>query len=161
MDEEEISDDGHGDSGEYALLLKELQEKGILADGDKMAKEGAPPLLSFVPERRSNAALLASVPNVERYYEKGNKDKALLLDLMNRTNYRSRNEFIYFQEWVEWCEEFGVGLDAPIRYVVGINSEGGKAREQYTDAITTWRFRSYGSTNKDRYKPKYQEGKLS
>lgn len=150
---------GH-DEEEYEALLDELQRSGVVADGDRIGNEGMP-LLEIGQQRPSNASILASVPNAQQFYDKQDKIKALLLDLMDRTFFRSRNEVIYFLDWVDWCEEFGVGFDAPIRYVVAINSEGGKSREQYTDAITTYRLRSYANKYADKSKPKHTESPLS
>lgn len=160
MVDEATDSDGHGSEEEYQELLKDLNNQGIMADGDKMANQGGPNLLSMLPQRASNAALLASIPNLDRYYDVKSKDKAHVLDLMSRTTFRSRKEIIKFLEFLDWCDEFETGLDYCLRYLVGVNSEGGKAREQYTDAITTWRFRNYGSNNRNKLQQKHQEGKL-
>lgn len=164
----EEESNGHGEDEDYAALVKELDEKGILADGEKIIQEGGiHPFAIDTRQRASNASLLASVPNVERYYgkdedERIKRQRGLLLDVINRTNFRSDKEFKYFLDWVEWCEEFGVGLEGPIRYCVAVNSINGLSREQYRDAITTWRLRQYGSSyNRDKDKPKSTQGKLS
>lgn len=155
----EDENNGHNEE-EYSLLIEELQKGGVIADGDKIAGEGMA-ILEMGQPRQSNASILASVTNAPQFYEKSEKIKALLLDLMDRTFFRARNEVIYFLDWVDWCEEFGVGFDAPIRYIVAINSEGGKSREQYADAITTYRIRNYGNKYTDKSKPKHTESPLS
>lgn len=139
-------------AGSYEDFLQEMRDKGALVDGMEFAKDGIP-LIQPPETRHSNASIIASVPNTKEIYgKKDETNRGALLDLMARTTFRSRNELIYFLDWVEWCEDFGTGLEGPMRYCVAINSEGGKSREQYIEAITSYRFRNYG--NNDRGKPR-------
>jgi len=161
MEIEDTKTNGHGSEDEYTALLEELAAKGIETDAKDVSEAGGMNLLNMGPQRHSNASILASVPNAERYYDKASKKLALLLDLLSRTTFRSRKEIIHFNEWVDWCQEFTEDYDAPIRYLVAVNSENGKSREQYTDAITTFRMRNYGNNSHDKARPKPQEGKLS
>lgn len=152
-------DNGNG----YREFLQGMVDEGFpMADGAEIAKNGIG-LIQPPDQKHTNASIVASVPNAAALYEKTEqnyKEKGILLDLMARTTFRSQNEFIYFQEWVEWCEEFGTGLNAPIRYIVGINSVDGRSREQYIDAITTMRFRNYGQNNGGKPRPKFKDGEL-
>jgi len=154
--------DNNGDS-DYGEFLKEMSESGVVADGDKIYKEGIG-LIQPPEVKHTNAAIIASVPNASAIYDKNDKTKGVVLDLMARTNFRSHEELIYFLDWLEWCEDFGTGYDGPMRYCVAINSEGGLARQQYVDAITTTRFSNTGGIHgnkQNQFRPKYKEGELS
>jgi len=154
---------GNNGDGSYEDFLREMAENGVVADGDKIAKDGIG-LIQPPEVKHTNAAIIASVPNASAIYDKNDKTKGIVLDLMARTNFRTRDELIYFLDWLEWCEDFGTGYDGPMRYCVAINSEGGLARQQYVDAITTTRLGSmrtnYGRSP-NQFKPKYKEGELS
>ena len=150
----------------YAELLEKLQgDGGVIADGDKIAKEGIG-LIQPPEVKHTNAALIASVPNAQQLYEKKDKDKGILIDLMARTIFRSDEEQYVFDEWVEWCEDFGVGLDGPIRFCVGRTSVGGLSRNQYVEVVT-YRSNNSGTPwrndggDKNQFRPKYKDGELS
>lgn len=149
--------------GSYEDFLKEMSEDGVVADGDKILREGIG-LIQPPEVKHTNAAIIASVPNASAIYDKNDKTKGVVLDLMARTNFHTHDELIYFLDWLEWCEDFGTGYDGPMRYCVAINSEGGLARQQYVEAITTTRLSgvrgNYGS-KQNQFRPKYKEGELS
>lgn len=158
----ETQDNGHDDQ-EYQSLLDDMRAQGLpVRDAADVYKDGIG-LLQMPEQRHSNASLLASVPNVSQLYDKKEKDKGILLDLMARTYFRNREEFTLFLKVVDWLEEFVGNYDWAIRYAVGVNSENGRGREQYTDAITTFRFRNYQQGGNSGFKPKakYQDGQLS
>ncbi len=148
----------------YTELLEGLQAGGVIADGDKIAKEGIG-LIQPPEVKHTNAALIASVPNAQQLYEKKDKDKGILIDLMARTIFRTDEEQYIFDEWVEWCEDFGVGLDGPMRFCVGRTSVGGLSRNQYVEVITYRANSSLPGRNnggdKNQFSPKYKTGELS
>lgn len=148
---------------EYREFLQELQDSGVVADGDAIAKDGIG-LIQPPEVKHTNAALIATAINAQQIYEKIEKIKGYLLDFMARTNFRSDKEFKYFMDYVEWTEDYGVGYDGPLRWLVGLNSISGMARNQYIDAITmtSYRFPNRGGygQQQNRFKPKYKEGEL-
>ncbi len=155
---------GNNGDGSYEDFLHEMVENGVIADGDKIARDGIG-LIQPPEVKHTNAALIASVPNASAIYDKAEKMKGVVLDLLSRTVLRSHDERIYLLDWLEWCEDFGAGYDGPMRYIVSAISEGGLSREQYVDAITNVNRMSnsrgtYGQ-NKTQFKPKYKEGELS
>lgn len=159
--ETEIENSTNG-NGDYEAFLKEMGENGVVVDGMEFAKDGQP-LIQPPEVKHTNAAIIASVPNAQSIYEKKDKAKGILLDFMARTNFRSDTEFKLFLDWIEWCEDFGVGYDGPMRWLVGLNSVEGMARNQYVEAITVTRFSSYkgnyGKSN-NQLRSKYKEGEL-
>lgn len=74
---------------------------------------------------------------------KNDREMELLTDLINRTNFRSRAERIYFLEWVEWCEDFAVGLKGPLLYLASARSENGESMKDLIAALTRREIRQY------------------
>jgi len=132
---------GQDGGGDYGALLEELKEKGILADGDRIAQEGMA-LLSAQPGRQNALSQIASVPAAHEVYSK-DKAMALLTDLIARTHFFNHKERIAFLDYVDWCVEFEVPLDNGIRYLVSARSEGGEGVRQLIDAMTTFNHRQY------------------
>lgn len=163
----ETKSNGHHETEEeeYQELLDEMADNGFpVAKAEDIVHDGIG--LIHPPEARpTNAALVASVPGSQHLYEKDEKMKGVLLDLMARTNFRSDAEMKYFLDWVEWCEDFGVQYDGPMRYIVALNSINGTARSQYVDVMTTYRAMSRGNKNYygggNQSKPRFKEGELS
>jgi hypothetical protein len=161
--------DNHNGDGEfseqdikYGLLIEDLQKQGIVADGNKMAQEGAiPPWLPSTNRYRNNASLLATVPNSEDIYTKQDKIKGVLLDLLARTNFRNEKQHRYLEDWISWCDTYTHNFDRCIREIVGLNSIGGRGRQDLVESITTTRLHQYGNSNKPRNSNKYQDGRLS
>jgi len=160
----ETSPNPDGDHAkEYGEFLRELEASGVpIADGLKIQSEGIG-LIQPPEVKHTNASLVASVPNAGQIYDKDNKIKGILLDLMARTSFKMHEEVIAFLDWVEWCDDFGVGYDLPMRYVVAINSEEGQSRRQYIDAITYRENKQgglFGRNDGNQFKLKYKEGEL-
>jgi hypothetical protein len=154
--------DGDSEDLQYAALLDDLKSKGVIADGDKMAQEGAtPPWLPTTNRYRNNASLLATVPNSEDIYNKQDKIKGVLLDLLARTNFRNEKQHRYLEDWISWCDTYTHNFDRCIREIVGLNSIGGRGRQDLVESITTTRLHQYGNNVKPRNSNKYQDGRLS
>lgn len=139
------SGNGHGDEQEYADLIADLIKKGAMADGDKIGQEGMM-LLQAQPGRPSAYTMIASVPAAHEVYSK-QKDMALLVDLMARANFYSRQERINFLDWVDWCNEFDVPLDNCIWWLASSRSEGGRSTEQLIEAMTSFNHRTFNYGN--------------
>lgn len=148
---------------EYGELLQDLQDHGVVVDGLTFAKDGVG-LIQPPEVKHTNASLLASVPNANNIY-KDEKIKGVLLDLMNRTRFENYQQMVYFEEYVEWCEDFGVGMDGPLRYLAALPAIGGLSREQYLQAISPgYQYnKSFWNRSGNGYnpKPKYKEGELT
>lgn len=150
MVEETLEENRNGDEG-FQKWLDEQTAAGNIMEPGEFFKDGRG-LIQPPEVKHSNASIIASVPDGAKVYGKKENDKALLLDLMARTNFRNHTEFVEFTKFVRWCEDYGIGLEEAMRYVVGITSEGGLSRQQYLEAITVFRMRSYNNNDRTRFK---------
>lgn len=66
-------------------------------------------------------------------------DKMKLNDLLMRTMFASREEMLLFNDYVAWCEDFGIPLDNAIRYAAARPSVGGVSRNQLVEALTVFK----------------------
>lgn len=124
---------------------------------------GDQPLILPPEVKHTNAALLASVPDAKNIYE-SNKIKGVILDLMNRTKFNSFDQMMEFEDYVDWCEEFGVGFDRPLRILAGLPSIEGKSRTEYLAAISQYLSTQFSDKRKpdgSQFKTKYREGELA
>lgn len=145
---------------EYQEFLDGMQEKGFkVENADDLAN--MPPMLQPPEVRHTNASLLASINNAKEIYEKRESLKGIVLDLMYRTRFESFEQLVAFNEYVEWCEEFGTGYDVPLRYLAGMPAIGGKSREEYLDAISYRPRLNFRGNNGGGPSPKYKEGELT
>jgi len=163
-DAPEVEGDGKGNASQYEVLLDELIEQGVIADGGQLSKDGGANALQAPPTRLTNAQILISIPDIDKLY-KESPEKALILDLMNRTHFRTQREFTLFNNWVNWCDSFTGEYDECLRYLAGIVSIGGLSREEYSSAISVYYNlrKNANNNNNNGYKSaaKFQDGKLS
>lgn len=160
MPETEVESNGHKEQ-EYQEFLEQMQAQGFpVGDGS----DGGQPMIQPPEIKHTNASLLASIPDSKNIYEKNEKIKSVVLDLMNRTKFDSFEQLVAFEEYVDWCEEFGTGYDKPLRYLAGMPSIQGRSREEYLQAISNYmRPMNFNrnQNNGNQFKPKYKEGELS
>lgn len=153
---------GKGNEVEYESLLKELDEKGIAVDAKEIMKDGLNPL-QMPRTNVTNAQILISIPEIDRLF-KDNPSKAYIYDLSSRTVFKSYDQKITFDNWVDWCDNFTGEYEGCILYLCGLPSIGGQSREEYAEAINIYhQLRKNGSSNKQQFKPNQQleSGKLS
>lgn len=64
-------------------------------------------------------------------------DRTQLMELLMRTVFHNREEMLLFNDYVAWCEDFGISLEHATRYAAARPSVGGIGRNQLVDALTT------------------------
>ena len=120
-------EENENNNDEIEKALEKYENRGANGSGQVAS-------VSRVGGQSRASAVLAEVDTKGVF--KTDKAKELLVDLSARTNFRSRNERIYFLDWVDWCEEFGVGFEGPILYMSSARSEGGEGVQQLVDYYT-------------------------
>ncbi len=126
-----MSDNEDNDNNEVETALNKYENSQSKEDSSGLSS------VSRVGGRGRATQVIAEVDS--RGVFKTQKAKELLIDLSARANFRSRNERIYFMDWVDWCEEFGVGYEGPILYLSTSRSENGESIRQLIQALTSVR----------------------
>lgn len=143
---------GNGTKDEINAMLDRFEKRG---------KDSSPDSgMSTVSRVGAAAPAFSVIATVDsKGVFKGQKELELLVDLIARTNFRSRNERIYFLDWIEWLLMFGVDLTHAILYVASARSEGGESINQLIEALTAIRNYQYqGQSNKSKGVEKSPQG---
>lgn len=139
--------DGHEEG--YQQFLSDMIVQGKIKDGDQIAKDGIQ-LLSVLGGRGTSYDYLVKIESDKLY----SKDHflAALTELLMRTVFFDRRERLKFLEWVEWDIDFKVPLDDCVRYVASAPSEGGLARKELIEIMTSFSYRQFnhGNTKQNR-----------
>lgn len=133
----------------------EKYSKSSASEGDKDTGMSS---VSRVAGKGKSTDVIAQVDSKGVF--KSDKPKELLLDLISRTNFRSRAERIYFLDWVEWCEAFNVNFSHPLLYLASARSENAESIHQLIEALTSFSHYEYSAKGKGRSdkQPKTNEG---
>lgn len=107
-------------------------------------REGGMSTVSRIGGRGSATSIIAQTDAKGVFKgEEQEKIKEVLIDLVTRTNFRDRNERIYFLDWVSWCEEFTGDYSSCLLYLASARSEKSESINQLISALTRIEYRSY------------------
>ena len=67
-------------------------------------------------------------------------EKSQLMDFLMRTVFASREELLIFNDYVAWCDDFGISFDNARRYVAARPAVEGLARKELVEALNTFRW---------------------
>lgn len=151
-DTNEYNAEGNGD-GSYEAFVASLGAKGLIADGEKIAREGAHLLEATSEQRAAAVHYIAAVNKAESIF-KNQKLLAGILDQMARTAYPNEDAMIALQDLVDWGLEYDYEPALVYAYETLISwpSVGGVSRKELVDTVTMVQHnqRNYQSANRNR-----------
>jgi hypothetical protein len=129
--------EGNGE-GSYEDFVKALEEKGVIADGDKIAREGLHMLEATTEQRAAAVHYIAAAGKAESIF-KNEKIIAGISDQLARTAFPSQDNMFAFLDLFDWAIEFDYhpALVYCYEYVIALPSVGGQSRRELVEAVTT------------------------
>lgn len=130
-------------NGSYEDFVRTLEEKGVIADGDKIAREGAHMLEATQEQRSAAVHYIASAGKAETIFrnEKLALEKLIagISDQLARTAFPSSENMFAFLDLFDWAIEFDYveALVYCYEYVIALPSIGGQSRRELVEAVTT------------------------